>query len=903
MGVVLLVGTIPMLDAHSGKTVYGRLWTQAPPRGRSFLERPAASVGTGDVAVAPFRHPPWPVTLLVTRMHGKTARMTTQLAEHERRIRTAAATGELVDLRVGDADHDDPAHGACWDDSRTVRAELLIELLTKERAQNADQPWAIKIQGARITGSLNLEARELACPLLLRACRFEDPVILDETAAPAIRLPGCYVPSLSAEQLRTSGNLELNDGFTARGEVRLRGARVGGIFDLSGAHLTNPGVDALVADQMTVEQSMLCRDGFTAEGVVHVTGARIGGNLEFDGARIVNPGGRALDADQLTVGQSMLCRGGFTVEGAVHMSGALIGGLLSFEGAHLINPEGYALRTSQLTVKQSLHCRKGFTAEGEVRLLSARVGGVLSFVGAHLTNPDGRALNAARLTVEQSAHCRDGFVAEGEVRLEGAHIGGELDLNGAHLTNPGGQALNADQITVDRLMLCMDGFTADGNVNLMGAHIGGSLGLDGAHLTNPNGMALSANLLTVGQSMLCRGGVAVHGEVSLVGAHIGGQLNFDGAHLTNPGGTALNGEGLTIAQSMSCQNGFIAKGEVVLRAARIGGDLEFGGAHIQNAGNTALNGNGLTVGGRMSCENGFAAEGELRLPRAHIGGVLALSGRFANPSGYALTAEGLTVDKSTYCRVTALGCVHLPSARLGSHLDLRGASLANPDGLALDLEAARVGHLILRPAHRPAGTVDLTNVQVGVFDDEPATWPDSMLLRGFTYEALENDQISVRNRLQWLKLHPDGYTPQIYDQLATAYRRAGRAEAVRRVGVAKQWRRRSVFNPLNWLLYLTVGYGYRTWLAAVWLAALAVLGSWVFTQAETHHLMQPTPAAPTFQPLAYTLDVLLPIVDLGQDKTWTPHSWALYWSWALIAIGWILTTAVVAGLTGIFKRD
>jgi uncharacterized iron-regulated membrane protein len=27
------------------------------------------------------------------------------------------------------------------------------------------------------------------------------------------------------------------------------------------------------------------------------------------------------------------------------------------------------------------------------------------------------------------------------------------------------------------------------------------------------------------------------------------------------------------------------------------------------------------------------------------------------------------------------------------------------------------------------------------------------------------------------------------------------------------------------------------------------------------------------------------------------------WSWLLIAIGWFLTTAVVAGLTGIFKRD
>jgi hypothetical protein len=28
-----------------------------------------------------------------------------------------------------------------------------------------------------------------------------------------------------------------------------------------------------------------------------------------------------------------------------------------------------------------------------------------------------------------------------------------------------------------------------------------------------------------------------------------------------------------------------------------------------------------------------------------------------------------------------------------------------------------------------------------------------------------------------------------------------------------------------------------------------------------------------------------------------------YWSWALTCSGWVLTTALVAGLTGILKRD
>jgi hypothetical protein len=73
-----------------------------------------------------------------------------------------------------------------------------------------------------------------------------------------------------------------------------------------------------------------------------------------------------------------------------------------------------------------------------------------------------------------------------------------------------------------------------------------------------------------------------------------------------------------------------------------------------------------------------------------------------------------------------------------------------------------------------------------------------------------------------------------------------------------------------------VGYGYRTWLAGIWLVALAALGTEVFSSAEAHRMMQASPNAPAFHPVAYTLDLLVPIVDLGQRKTWTSHGSALY---------------------------
>lgn len=112
--------------------------------------------------------------------------------------------------------------------------------------------------------------------------------------------------------------------------------------------------------------------------------------------------------------------------------------------------------------------------------------------------------------------------------------------------------------------------------------------------------------------------------------------------------------------------------------------------------------------------------------------------------------------------------------------------------------------------------------------------------------------------------------PQIFEQLASVYRQSGDEKAARKVLIEKHRRLRRQLNPLskawNWLLHLTVGYGYRPWLAAIWLAALVAVGSLVFRQAHPDHMVSDTATPPAFNPVAYTLDTLLPIVDLGQER-------------------------------------
>ena len=223
------------------------------------------------------------------------------------------------------------------------------------------------------------------------------------------------------------------------------------------------------------------------------------------------------------------------------------------------------------------------------------------------------------------------------------------------------------------------------------------------------------------------------------------------------------------------------------------------------------------------------------------------------------------------------------------------------------MEGMQAAALFLLPTKRPDGTVSLTNARIGSFHDDQETWPATLRLRGFVYDTLENDQVPVRARVRWLRRHDGAYTPQVYEQLAAAYRRGGRDEDARRVLIAKQWHRRRVLNPLaklwNWLLYMTVGYGYRTWLAAVWLAGLLVAGTSVFARAYPYHMVAAKQPVPAFHPVIYTLDRLVPILNLGQKDAWIPQGCALRWSWVLTGAGWVLTTAVVAGLTAVLRRD
>ena len=66
----------------------------------------------------------------------------------------------------------------------------------------------------------------------------------------------------------------------------------------------------------------------------------------------------------------------------------------------------------------------------------------------------------------------------------------------------------------------------------------------------------------------------------------------------------------------------------------------------------------------------------------------------------------------------------------------------------------------------------------------------------------------------------------------------------------------------------------------------------------------------TFSALSYSVDLVVPLVSLGQEASWAPSTtrgvWGrrLWWArWWLTALGWIVTAIGAAAVTGVIKRD
>ena len=344
--------------------------------------------------------------------------------------------------------------------------------------------------------------------------------------------------------------------------------------------------------------------------------------------------------------------------------------------------------------------------------------------------------------------------------------------------------------------------------------------------------------------------------------------------------------------------------------------------------------------------------GPVSFMRAKIDGTLELTGARildagndtvnlveANVAGDVLFHDGFTTDGIVYARL----------AKIGHDLSFHGAQFTG-DG-ELDAERATIDGTFywVEVKHTATTTLDLEDVHAGAIWDDEASWPapGNLIINGFVYGDIAGGPSDGDSRLRWIGLQPPEYHPQPYRQLAKVLSEMGRDDGATQVRIAKEIAQRRLGHETlfqrAWSLMLqaTIGFGYVPLRALWWIAGFVGLGAILFGWGYRMRIITPTeeaayrefvatgdapPHYPVFNPLVYSLENFLPVVELHQDKYWRPNprhsvsgratrsgeprdpssipSRILRWYlWLHILAGWTITPLLFAGLSGLVRPD
>ncbi|WP_033289954.1 hypothetical protein [Amycolatopsis jejuensis] len=732
--------------------------------------------------------------------------------------------------------------------------------LLRWRRQATNAP-IVQVEDAYITGTFDLRAADLNFLFRFERCRFEQPPDVREANVLGLVFRKCWLPGLRARNLRSRNDLRL---------IR--------------------SVVEVAPEEFEVEETTSVQRGDDRErgmpnAAVNLTDAVIDGSVVLTRTTISHPHGKAIQGDRLVITGALLAYR-MVARGEVRLPGMRTGGNVNFSGATFDNPDGFALNGNGLHIGGSLLCevdnygpaseRKRFSAKGVLYLPSATVDSDI-------------VLREARLAVDQ----------RGPVVVD-AWKSGDPYLD----PRP---ALVADRLKVDGNLELSDGLQAFGTLRMVNARIGGSLRLAGAEITMARG----------------RGTPYYDRALHLDGSAIGGDI--EATNLRVPVGQLRLADVTVGGNFLAWNSMFLHPGRDVFsaRRAKISGNFQLTDATLQ---------------------------GTLRLQGAEIGGSVNMYGTlFTEPGQRKTSSFSLDIRTARIGRDVVLtenkerpflaeGGVNLDGAQIARKLDMNGAKLGSlaPHGIALDASDVAADEFILSPAEPPTGSVRLRRAHCGALADNEEVWAasDGVELDDFRYDALKHgialdDDRALNRRIDLLRKAMRGYRPGPYDQLAATLRAAGNEEHASTVALRKQQFRYEalakgfkVFGPgvrvWSWLQRSMVGYGYRPVRALGWLFTLLVLGSLWFglgsddcVNDHSGRLMVNGPRCVVNQqdtglqwnPVIYTADLMVPIVDFGNKSRWYMHGVDNWVSAGFTASGWILASTVAAGVSRMLRRD
>ncbi|HEY9437138.1 MAG TPA: oxidoreductase [Streptomyces sp.] len=381
--------------------------------------------------------------------------------------------------------------------------------------------------------------------------------------------------------------------------------------------------------------------------------------------------------------------------------------------------------------------------------------------------------------------------------------------------------------------------------------------------------------------------------IRLTDAHIGTDLLISQIVLgPDRQGRALVGDGMSVAQDLQAEM-ISTRGELSLRGATVGGSLSLRGSRLRATGGLrALNAPQLSV------------ERTLYMSEAWVAVDTGIQG---TTPPYGIVGS-ITPARGSRAQVfECRGAVRLDDGRFGDAVDLHQARFVLAPHEELSLRRIVAPELRFNAERPEEGRVVLNGARVVTLIDVSSSWPGpgGLAMGGFVYENLApHGHFPLSRRLEWVLAATPEYVPEPYERLAAVMRSCGEDADAREVLLAKQRRRRETL-PLaaklwGYLQDWTVAYGYRPGRAAVWMAVLWAAG----TVAFAHYSPAPIKGSehPEWNAPLYALDLLVPVINLGQDGYWRMEGG---WQWAaaaLVLLGWILATTVAAGASRTLRR-
>ncbi|MBW5483234.1 oxidoreductase [Streptomyces bambusae] len=379
--------------------------------------------------------------------------------------------------------------------------------------------------------------------------------------------------------------------------------------------------------------------------------------------------------------------------------------------------------------------------------------------------------------------------------------------------------------------------------------------------------------------------------IRLTDAQIGTDLLISQAVVRRDSrGRAIAADGMSVAQDFQAEL-LHTYGEVSLRGAKVGVSMSLRGALLSNPhGRRALNAPQLTVERTLYLTS-------VVLDRA--GG----DPTSTPPYGMGQTPARGQPARRFECR----GGLRLDDGRFGDAVDFYGARFVLTAEQEVSLRRIQTPEFRFVGEAPEQGRVVVSGAKVVKLVDLSTSWPGPgrLSIEGFQYDNLApRGHFPLARRLAWLEAATPEYNPEPYERLASVLRASGEDADAREVLLAKQRRRRPTLPPAArlWghLQDWTVAYGYRPGKAAMWMAVLWAAGALLFSGLEPQALKPGE--APVWNPALFALDLLLPVVDLGQQGYWRLTG---PWQWGaavLVMLGWILATTVAAGASRLLRR-